>query len=118
MIMDFAFLKFNNSKYQEIIYENVSTCMHYLINQSIEDKNNKILPNQINQPIEDKKDKIHLKTIQNCFNIFSSLETSILLQSLNEINKLDQGNEFLKPILKFEDFINLVFNCFESNEKR
>lgn len=53
--------------------------MHYLINQSIEDKNNKILPNEINQPIEDKKDKIHLKTIQNCFNIFSSLETSILL---------------------------------------
>ena len=118
MIMDFAFLKFNNSKYQEIIYENVSTCKHYLINQSIEDKNNKILPNEINQPIEDKKDKIHLKTIQNCFNIFRSLETSILLESLNEINKLKQGNELLENILKFEDFFNLVFNCFESNEKR
>ena len=102
MIMDFAFLKFNNSKYQEIIYENVSTCKHYLINQSIEDKNN----------------KIHLKIIQNCFNIFRSLETSVLLESLNEINDLEDGNELLKNILKFEDFINLVFNCFESNEKR
>ena len=118
MIMDFAFPKFNNSKYQEIIYEHVSTCMHYLINKSIEDKNNKILPNQINQPIEDKKDKIHIKTIQNCFNIFRSLETSILLESLNEINKLDQGNELLKSILEFEGFINLVFNCFKSNDKR
>ena len=80
----------------------MSTCKHYLINQSIEDK----------------KDKIHLKTIQNCFNIFRSLETSILLESLNEINKLKQGNELLEPILDFKDFINLVFNCFESNEKR